>query len=107
MGRYEYQYNQKNQRVREEYYRDDALLAAKQYDIETIEVDLTAARDTLLSAITMGQGQSPEGLAFANLNPRLRMTTLYCIAQSRGALLLSKFHQGTVPGDPGTRAAYQ
>ena len=26
VGRYEYQYNQKNQRVREEYYRDDALL---------------------------------------------------------------------------------
>lgn len=64
---------------------DDALATATQFGIETLTVDLT---DTKL-AITESIAKSHEvsALASANIAPRLRMTTLYTIAQSRNALV--------------------
>lgn len=61
----------------------DALAVAKQFDIETITVDLTETRTQLLSAI------EPEisDEALKNIAPRLRMTTLYSLAQTRHALV--------------------
>lgn len=61
----------------------DALAVAKQFDIETITVDLTAAREQMLSAIEPEISDD----ALKNIAPRLRMTTLYALAQTRGALV--------------------
>lgn len=63
----------------------DALLAAKQFGIETLTVDLTQVKAVLLSeldeAIDISQPAS------TNINPRLRMATLYAIAQSKNCLV--------------------
>jgi len=64
---------------------EDALAVARQFDIETVSVDLTAAKEALAGAVGAVQPLAP--MADANMNPRLRMTTLYSIAQSRGALV--------------------
>ncbi len=64
---------------------EDALLAAKQFDIEQITVDLTAAREKIMENIEKSVKVLPA--AAANIAPRLRMTTLYTVAQSRGALV--------------------
>jgi len=61
---------------------EHALLCAKRFDIETEFVDLTGVYTSL-------QEQLPEGsdLADANLKPRLRMLTLYYIANARNYLV--------------------
>lgn len=67
----------------------DALLVSKQFDIEVRRVDLTETKQTLLSALS-GQ-TNPDYTAkgaFANINPRLRMTTLYTIAQTENCLII-------------------
>jgi len=64
---------------------DDAAALARQFDIETIIADLTPARDSLLKGLESAGELSP--LAISNINPRLRMTTLYTFAQSRGMLV--------------------
>lgn len=63
----------------------DALSAAKQFGIENITVDLTAAKEAMLKAITSSHEISKA--ADSNIAPRLRMTALYSIAQSRNALV--------------------
>lgn len=67
--------------------RDDALLIAKQYDIEVIEIDLTpiklAFRNQLREHVDV-----QNTMAYANINPRLRMTTLYAYAYDKNYLVL-------------------
>ena len=69
---------------------DDARAAAEvaaTFRVATITVDLSTATDTLISAIEAGASGVAEGaperrqqLALANVRPRLRMTTLYYVA---------------------------
>ena len=65
--------------------RDDGLDVARQFDIATIEVDLTAVKEAELKAVSAVQEIAD--MAAGNIAPRLRMTTLYTIAQSRGCLV--------------------
>lgn len=72
--------------------RDDALLVAEQFDIPTIQVDIsnvksvfTQTLDPILSTMNLDSEAVKKGKM--NINPRLRMTTLYTIAQARGALV--------------------
>lgn len=67
---------------------EDAIKVANQYGIKTRTVDLTETKESILKALqgnTNPQYNKPT--AFANLNPRLRMTTLYTIAQTEGFLV--------------------
>ncbi len=64
---------------------DDGNALSKQFGIETITVDLSPAKDALLDEIQKVSDVS--GAANANISPRLRMTTLYAIAQTRNALV--------------------
>lgn len=63
---------------------DDAVALAKAFDIDMITVDLTETRSRLTEAI----GMEIAPAALANIAPRLRMTTLYSIAQTRNALVV-------------------
>ena len=66
---------------------DDARLAAHVAEvlgIPTVTVDLTAVYDTLIAALPT----SDHPLAAANTKPRLRMVTLYYLAQSHHRLVL-------------------
>lgn len=62
----------------------DANDVAKQFNIETRIVDLTETRESLLAAMLANKLSSD---AIKNINPRLRMTTLYAIGQSEGRLV--------------------
>lgn len=64
---------------------DDAMAAARQYDIETRVVDLTAVRQAELAALEGVVDMIPSSTA--NIAPRLRMTTLYAIAGSENRLV--------------------
>ncbi|MBC8530485.1 NAD(+) synthase [Gehongia tenuis] len=64
---------------------EDGIAVAKKFDIPTLTVDLTAVKEDFLKALTPAGELAP--MAAANINPRLRMTTLYAIAQSRNALV--------------------
>lgn len=61
----------------------DAMAVAEQFDIETMTVDLTETRETLLDSIHHDISDD----ALKNIAPRLRMSTLYAIGQTRGALV--------------------
>ncbi len=63
--------------------RQDALGVAKVLGIETVEVVLDGVYDALLQVLPPGND-----LARANLKPRLRMLTLYYIANSRRGLVV-------------------
>ena len=66
--------------------REHAELVAQALDLPTCTVDLSGAYDALLAELQA----LPEGvgdLARANLKPRLRMTALFALAQSRGFLV--------------------
>jgi len=66
---------------------DDARLAslvAEVLGISTVTVDLTPAYDVLIAALPA----SDHPLAAANIKPRLRMLTLYYLAQSHNHLVL-------------------
>jgi len=63
----------------------DGLEVAKKFEIDTETVDLTPVKESLLAALS--DKIEISGLSNANINPRLRMTTLYAIAASRGALV--------------------
>jgi len=83
---------------------EDALLFARHFDIEHITVDLTAAKREMAAALPMELSQQ----ASTNINPRLRMATLYAAAATRGALVAgtsnrSETHMGyfTKWGDAG------
>jgi len=64
---------------------DDGRALAEQFGIETRTVDLTAVRQAELLALSTAT--EPSDLAISNIAPRLRMTTLYTIAQSEGRLV--------------------
>ncbi len=60
-----------------------ASLLADTFGIQTVTVPLESTYDALVGALPTGT--SP--LARANIKPRLRMTTLYALAQTRGYLV--------------------
>ena len=64
---------------------EDGLAAANQYNIETVTVDITDAKLEIKAAIE--KVCKVNGLADANINPRLRMITLYSLAQEMGYLV--------------------
>ena len=63
----------------------DGRELAEQYGIETRTVDLTAVRERELEALA-GAAEMTD-LAVSNIAPRLRMTTLYAVAQAEGRLV--------------------
>ena len=65
---------------------NDALRLAAAIGLETISIDLSAVMNLHLSAISEACGEVT-ALAASNMKPRLRMTTLYTIAQNRRALV--------------------
>ena len=71
-----------SQPVDEEY----ALQLAAAFGIRTYKVDLSPAYDTLVSSIS-ANGIELCALPAANIKPRLRMTSLYAIAQQHGYLV--------------------
>ena len=64
----------------------DARLIARTLDIRTLKVDLTSAYDALRSEVEIAVG-GLFPLPAANIKPRLRMTTLYSIAQQQNYLV--------------------
>lgn len=64
-----------------------ARLLADKFKINVLKVDLSDSYDTLFAAIG-GAGCELSGLAAANIKPRLRMITLYAVAQQKGCLVL-------------------
>jgi len=60
-----------------------ARQVADAFDLETITIELGPAYDAILTALP--PDLTP--LALANIKPRLRMTTLYALAQGRGYLV--------------------
>lgn len=63
----------------------DAKAVAAQFGIETVVVDLTKVKETLLESVSAVADISK--MANANIAPRLRMTTLYSIAQTRNSIV--------------------
>ncbi|MBR5157058.1 MAG: NAD(+) synthase [Clostridia bacterium] len=64
---------------------DDGIDVATQFNIETITVDLTSVKEEMVKQIESVTGTTDT--AKSNIAPRLRMTTLYTIAQSRNAMV--------------------
>ncbi len=66
----------------------DAKKVSEQYGIESRTVDITAAKEALLKALDGNVNPDyKKAAAFANINPRLRMTTLYAVAQTENCLV--------------------
>lgn len=64
--------------------KEDGLAVAAKYGVETMIVDLTEVRESLLRAIP--SPLESKG-ALSNIAPRLRMTTLYAIGAEKGYLV--------------------
>lgn len=62
----------------------DGKALAEQFDIENITIDLS---DTKLELMNKLAPYSPSQAAANNIAPRLRMTTVYTLAQSRNSLV--------------------
>jgi NAD+ synthase len=60
-----------------------AHLVAEAFDLQTVTVDLGPAYDAMLAALP----PDVPDMAQANLKPRLRMVTLYALAQTHGYLV--------------------
>ena len=59
-----------------------ALLLAEKFDVRTLEVDLTPVKQAFrLAGEGLDESQTP--MAYANMNARLRMITLYNYAQRK------------------------
>ena len=72
--------------------RDDAILAGECFGIEQIQIDLSDVKSSMLSALGDELSKESAGeyslkMAGVNINPRLRMTTLYALGQARGYLV--------------------
>jgi len=65
--------------------RDDGLEVAEKFHIETRTLDLTAIRELLVD--TVGTITTPNAAAITNINPRLRMISLYAVAASENLLV--------------------
>jgi len=61
-----------------------ARQAADVFEIDSITINLTPVFDSLVAALP----QSSSRMAKANIKPRLRMTSLYYVANSRNALVV-------------------
>lgn len=61
-----------------------AKKAAEQYNIETTTVDLTKVKETFEGVLC---NEDVTKTALSNINPRIRMATLYAIGQSRNYLV--------------------
>ncbi|HQC55252.1 MAG TPA: NAD(+) synthase [Clostridia bacterium] len=66
--------------------RDDAFTLCKQFDIEVKEVDLTDVKKLLRRTLEPLDEENPD-IAYQNINPRLRMITLYNYGQRKGYLV--------------------
>lgn len=64
---------------------DDAIKSANKYGIDNIVVDLSGAKDSMTNEIV--KNISLSSAADSNIQPRLRMTTLYAVAHTRNALV--------------------
>ena len=64
--------------------REHAYLVAKAFDIPTIEVDITRAKQELKKVIEPFAGNDVP-MAYNNINPRLRMSVIYAIGQDTKA----------------------
>ena len=72
--------------------RDDAIFCAEYYDVKTLEVDLSPAKSAIKNAVaplTVGNDVSAIRLSNAdiNINPRLRMITVYVYAAAHNCLV--------------------
>jgi len=65
---------------------EDAKLVAKTFDVTFLELDLTSIYNELEN--TLNQKINLNKDAKINIKPRLRMTTLYAVAQSLGYLVI-------------------
>ena len=65
--------------------KTDAEIVAEQFDIDTRIVDLKTTREALISELE--RITTPTDAAVSNIAPRLRMTTLYTVAQSEKRLV--------------------
>jgi len=63
-----------------------AEMVVRRFELPHLVVDLSAAYDTILGALST-HGSAAGELATANLKPRLRMSTLYFIAQEKNLLV--------------------
>lgn len=63
----------------------DAKEVADKFQIETRTVDLSEVKEVIVK--TVNKATTPSKMAMANVNPRLRMITLYSIAQSENRLV--------------------
>ncbi|APE74634.1 NH3-dependent NAD+ synthetase [Spiroplasma citri] len=61
-----------------------AQLLVNNHQLKNNLVDLTGTYDNLIATLAL----PPHQLAFANIKPRLRMTTLYALAQSHNYMVL-------------------
>ncbi len=64
----------------------DAIEVNEKFGIEYMTVDLTPARELFIDSVEKAAGELTS-LSMANVNPRLRMTTLYAIAQTKNMLV--------------------
>jgi NAD+ synthase len=62
---------------------DDAWMLAKHYGLEPLEIDLSGPFDTMVNLLPAGSD-----MAVANIKPRLRMITLYHIANTNGLMVV-------------------
>ena len=63
-----------------------ALSLAEKFDVKTLEVDLTPVKLAFRAAVDdLDENRNP--MAYANMNPRLRMITLYNYAQRKNYLV--------------------
>lgn len=71
--------------------RDDAMAVAAASGLESIEVDITEAHDHIYDSVMAQLGdralEANKRLADANLRARLRMSTLYTVANARNYLV--------------------
>ncbi|MCL2373245.1 MAG: NAD(+) synthase [Defluviitaleaceae bacterium] len=77
--------------------KQDALALAAQFNIHTRSIDLASTQDALLQAIDCKASLTKDALI--NISPRLRMATLYAVANSENRLVagtdnLSEIHMG-------------
>lgn len=65
---------------------EDAMTVANQYNIQTITVDITPIKKTFVNQIQQHMSGKID-MAYHNINPRLRMATLYSLAQDKNYLV--------------------
>ena len=66
---------------------EDARLVVDSLDMESILIDLDEAYHSLVSQLPLGE-PTRRDISLSNVKPRLRMTTLYYLAQSRNSLVV-------------------